>query len=79
MRLDQFLPAIGIIKRRTEAKRLSDNGLISVNGKTSKPSYTVKVNDIIEIGGSKPQKIETLEIPTGSVKKDDRQKYYRSL
>ena len=49
MRLDKFLKVSRIIKRRTVANEAADGGRISVNGKVVKPSYEVKVGDIIEI------------------------------
>ena len=49
MRLDKFLKVSRIIKRRTVANEAADCGRIYVNGKAVKPSYEVKVNDIIEL------------------------------
>jgi len=49
MRLDKYLKVSRIIKRRTVANDACDGGRVSVNGKQVKPSYTVKVGDIIEI------------------------------
>ena len=66
MRLDKFLKVTKIIKRRTVANEAADNGRISVNGRTAKPSYEVKVGDIIEIRfGNSISKFEILEIPKG--------------
>lgn len=65
MRLDKFLKMARIIKRRTIANEAADAGRVSVNGKTVKPSYEVKVGDIIEIKfGDKLSKFEILKIPT---------------
>ena len=47
MRLDLLLKQAGIIKRRTVAKTLAENGKISINGKVAKPSSEVKENDIL--------------------------------
>ncbi len=49
MRLDKYLKVSRIIKRRTVANDACDGGRVVVNGKQVKPSYTVKVGDIIEI------------------------------
>ena len=49
MRLDKFLKVSRIIKRRTVANDAADSGRISINGKVVKPSYEVKVGDIVEI------------------------------
>ena len=48
MRLDKFLKVTRIIKRRTVAKELADNGNIVVNGDPKKSSYDVKKGDIFE-------------------------------
>ena len=64
MRLDKFLKISRVIKRRTVANEAADNGRISVNGKVVKPSYEVKVGDVIEIQfGDKTSKFEIIEIP----------------
>lgn len=64
MRLDKFLKISRVIKRRTVANEAADNGRISVNGKIVKPSYEVKVGDIIEIKfGDKISSFEILKIP----------------
>ena len=64
MRLDKFLKVSRVIKRRTVANEAADSGRISVNGKVVKPSYDIKVGDIIEIKfGDKISKFEILQIP----------------
>ena len=45
MRLDLVLKLSGIIKRRTIAKALAENGKIQINGKVGKPSSEVKEGD----------------------------------
>jgi len=49
MRLDKFLKTNRIIKRRTVANELAKAGKISKNEKQLKPSYEVKIGDIINI------------------------------
>lgn len=64
MRIDKFLKVSRVIKRRTVANEAADNGRISVNGKVVKPSYEVKIGDIVEIKfGDKISKFEILQIP----------------
>lgn len=64
MRLDKFLKISRVIKRRTVANEAADNGRVMVNGKIVKPSYDVKVGDIVEIKfGDKISKFEIVEIP----------------
>ncbi len=49
MRLDKYLKVSRIIKRRTVAKEVCENGRVSINGKIAKPSTTVNEDDVIEI------------------------------
>lgn len=64
MRIDKFLKVSRVIKRRTVANEAADNGRISVNGRVVKPSYEVKIGDIVEIKfGDKISKFEILQIP----------------
>ena len=64
MRLDKFLKVSRVIKRRTVANEAASGGRISINGKIVKPSYEVKVEDIVEIKfGDKISKFEILQIP----------------
>ena len=49
MRLDLFLKVSRIVKRRIVANDITCAGRVMVNGKIVKPSYNVKVGDIIEI------------------------------
>ncbi len=72
MRLDKFLKMSRVIKRRTVANEAADNGRIAVNGKIVKPSYEVKIGDIVEIKfGDKVSKFEVLQIPKVQVKNTD--------
>ena len=64
MRLDKFLKVSRVIKRRTVANEAADGGRVSINGKVVKPSYEVKVGDIVEIKfGDKISKFEIMQIP----------------
>lgn len=49
MRLDKFLKVSRLIKRRTVAKDVSDQGRIWINGKEAKASSTVKIGDELVI------------------------------
>ena len=65
VRLDKFLKVSRVIKRRTIANEAADGGRVIVNGKIVKPSYEVKVGDIVEIKfGDKVLKFEIIKIPT---------------
>ena len=49
MRIDKYLKVSMWIKRRTVAQEACDGGRVKVNGKTVKPSFTVKEGDVVEI------------------------------
>lgn len=67
MRLDKFLKISRVIKRRTVANEAADSGRISINGKVVKPSYEVKIGDVIEIKfGDKVSRFEVLQVPTSN-------------
>lgn len=64
MRLDKFLKVSRVIKRRTVANEIADKGRVMVNEKTVKPSYEVKVGDVVQIQfGEKISKFEITYIP----------------
>jgi len=49
MRLDKFLKLSRLIKRRTVAKDVSDQGRVYINGKEAKASSAVKLGDEITV------------------------------
>lgn len=49
MRLDKFLKVSRIIKRRTIAKEVADQGRVTINDMVAKSSSTVKVGDVLTI------------------------------
>lgn len=49
MRLDKFLKVSRIIKRRTLSKEIAEASRVKVNDRVVKPSYQLKVGDVIEI------------------------------
>ncbi|EMT45300.1 MULTISPECIES: RNA-binding S4 domain-containing protein [Anoxybacillus] len=49
MRLDKFLKVSRLIKRRTLAKEVADQGRVLINGQQAKASSTVKIGDEITI------------------------------
>lgn len=76
MRLDKFLKVSRLIKRRTLAKEVADQGRITINGKTAKASSDVKVGDELTIRFG--QKIVTakVELLKDTVKKDEANTMY---
>lgn len=49
LRIDKYLKLTRIIKRRTVAKEIVDEGLIKINGKQAKPSSEVRIDDLLEL------------------------------
>ncbi|WP_124058188.1 RNA-binding S4 domain-containing protein [Vaginisenegalia massiliensis] len=49
MRLDKFLKISRLIKRRSVAKEVADQGRITINGKVAKSSTDVKIGDELTI------------------------------
>lgn len=79
MRIDKFLKVSRIIKRRTVANEACDGGRIVVNGKVVKPSYDVKIGDIIEVSfGNKTVKARVEKL-SETVRKDDASEMYTVL
>lgn len=71
MRLDKFLKITRVIKRRTVAKELADNGNIIVDGDVKKSSYSVKKGDVLEIKYfNKNIKVKIKELPPETLRKE---------
>lgn len=49
MRLDKYLKVSRLIKRRTLAKEVSDQGRVKINGQTAKAGTNVNVDDELEL------------------------------
>ena len=49
MRIDKYLKAAHILKRRTISKELAENQRVEINGKTVKPAHEVKAGDEVKI------------------------------
>lgn len=60
MRLDKFLKVSRLIKRRTLAKEVADQGRISINGVQAKASSNVKEGDELTVRFG--QKLVTVRI-----------------
>jgi len=79
MRLDRFLKVSRLIKRRTVANEACDNSRISVNGKSAKASYDVKLGDEITVAfGSKSITVRVLDIRE-TTKKSESQGMYEVI
>ena len=49
MRLDLFLKTSRLIKRRTLAREMCENGRVLVNGREAKPSKEMKQGDVVTL------------------------------
>lgn len=79
MRLDKFLKVSRLIKRRTLAKEVADQGRITIDEKIAKASSAVKVGDELAIRFG--QKIVTARVEElrDTVKKEDAAKMFTIL
>ena len=80
MRLDKFLKVSRLIKRRTVANEVSDNGRVLINGNPAKPAKQIKVGDIITIEyANRSLKAKVLVVPTGNVSIQESSTLYELL
>lgn len=76
MRLDKFLKVSRVIKRRTLAKEISDDGRVQVNGSTAKAGTSLSVGDVLEIRfGQKIVTLEVVQLETHAKKEDAARMY----
>lgn len=71
MRLDKFLKVSRLIKRRTLAKEVADQGRIAINGKVAKASSDVKAGDELSIRFGQKVVTATVDAIKEIAKKDD--------
>ena len=68
MRLDKFLKVSRLIKRRTVANDVSEQGRVLLNGNPAKPAKQVKAGDVITIIYSNGElEVKILNVPEGNV------------
>lgn len=79
MRLDKFLKVSRLIKRRTLAKQVADQGRITINDKVAKASSVVQVGNELAIRFG--QKVVTVKVEAlkESTKKEDAASMYSIL
>lgn len=78
MRLDKWLKLSRVIKRRTVANEICDQGRVSINTRPAKASTEVKPGDRLEIQfGGKTLKLEILQVPAGQVPARSASELYR--
>ncbi len=80
MRLDSFLSDARLIKRRTQAKKACEEGLVLLDGREAKPGKEVKPGQMITITFARRiLEVEIAEIPSGSVRKEEAKDFYKVI
>ncbi|MDR2905633.1 MAG: RNA-binding S4 domain-containing protein [Helicobacteraceae bacterium] len=86
MRIDLFLNAVNLVKRRAVAQDMIAHGAVLVGGAAVKAAKNVKIGDIIELrllakdGGARSHKYEVLQIPAAkNTPKEARDQYIREI
>ncbi|WP_338553831.1 RNA-binding S4 domain-containing protein [Paenibacillus sp. KS-LC4] len=79
MRLDKFLKVSRLIKRRTVAKDVSEQGRIWINGREAKASSAVKVGDELAIQYGQKTVTVRIERIAETTRKDEAGELYTVL
>ena len=81
MRIDKFLNAVNITKRRAVAEDMLEHKVVFINDQAAKKAKEVKVGDIIEIKYlEKSEKFKVLQIPvTKSTPKSKIEEYVQRI
>lgn len=79
MRIDKFLKVSRLIRRRTLAKEVADQGRIEINGLVAKASSTVKEGDTIAIRFGQKLVTVQVEMIKNTTKKDEAESMYKII
>ena len=79
MRLDKFLKVSRLIKRRTLAKEVADQGRITINGNKAKASSVVEVGDKLTIQFGQKNVTIQINMLKEAVKKDEADLLYKVI
>lgn len=79
MRVDKFLKVARLIKRRSVAKEIADQGRVDINGKVAKSSSVVKVGDELTIRFGNKTMMIRIERIVETTKKDESTELYSIL
>ena len=78
MRLDQYLKQCRLMKRRSEAKRACDNGIVTIDDVPAKASREVRPGNVIAIAFvDRYLDVRVLDLPKGNVSKAAARDYYQ--
>jgi len=77
MRLDLYLKATGLVKRRSVAKTMCEAGRVALDGRRAKAGTAVRCGQQLVIDyGSRSIVVRVLRIPDGPTPKEDREGFY---
>ncbi|WP_290033520.1 RNA-binding S4 domain-containing protein [Ligilactobacillus cholophilus] len=76
MRLDKFLKVSRIIKRRSVAKDIADQGRIDINGKVAKSSSNVSIGDELTINFGNKTLVVKIDNIKDTTKKNEAEDLY---
>ena len=81
MRIDKFINAVNLTKRRAVAQDMIKHDAVKLNGIVAKASKQVKIGDVIEfVYLESTEKYEVLQIPTTkSIPKSKTDEYVKAL
>jgi ribosomal 50S subunit-recycling heat shock protein len=79
MRLDKYLKVSRIIKRRTIAKEMADNGRVLINDKVAKSSTVLEEGDTITILFGNRKVTVRVKALLDSTKKEDAKEMFEIL
>lgn len=79
MRIDKYLKVSRLIRRRTLAKEVADQGRIQVNGLVVKASAVIKVGDEIAIRFGQKVVTVKVEMIKNTTKKEEAESMYTIL
>lgn len=81
MRIDKFLNAVNIVKRRAISEDMLKNSVVFINDVLVKPSKAVKIGDIISIKYiTRTDRFEVLQIPElKNIAKTEQDKFIKKL
>ena len=81
MRIDKWLSAVNVVKRRTIASDMVKSGVVSINDLKAKASKNVAIGDKVTIEYLKGEKsFEVLQIPTTkTIPKSKKDEFVREI
>ena len=79
MRIDKFLKVSRLIRRRTLAKQVADQGRIEINGQVAKASSIVQEGDEVAIRFGQKLVTVKVEMIKSTTKKDEAESMYSLL